>query len=269
MDREKIKLVQSELNKRYGTSLVVDGLLGPKTDAALMKVETLPSDWPRERKVVGFIQHVATVEGINAGPIDGKWGPQTDYGHEQLVHKLKTGDTDNWRDAILDAITPDTTSSSKWPLQDQDSMTAFFGEPGTNQGKCNSPYPLKLAWDTDTVINRFTCHEKIAPIVERILEKVLDHYGIEKIRELRLDLWGGALNVRKMRGSKTRWSTHSWGTSIDWDPANNRLKWGRDKATLAGPEYDFWWKCWEEEGAVSLGREQNRDWMHVQFARLK
>jgi hypothetical protein len=56
---------------------------------------------------------------------------------------------------------------------------------------------------------------------------------------------------------------------VDWDPANNKLKWGKDKATLAGPEYDFWWQCWEEEGAVSLGREQNRDWMHVQFARLK
>jgi hypothetical protein len=261
---EMKKLVQSELNKRYGSNLVVDGITGSKTEAALMKVSVLPTEWDIDRKLIGFIQHVATLEGIDAGAIDGRWGPQTDQAHEDLVYKLKHGKLpEPWRQDEFHGHT-----DGKWPLQNEADMNAFYGEVGTNQGKCNSPYPLKLAWDTDKVINRFTCHEKVAPVIERILQKVLDHYGLEEIQRLRLDLWGGALNVRKMRGG-TKWSTHSWGTSVDWDPANNKLKWGKDKATLAGPEYDFWWQCWEEEGAVSLGREQNRDWMHVQFARLK
>ena len=33
-------------------------------------------------------------------------------------------------------------------------------------------------------------------------------------------------------------------------------------------DYDKWWEFWEEEGAVSLGRARDFDWMHVQFARL-
>lgn len=252
------KLVQSELNKRSGFNLLVDGDVGTKTQVALTSVSVIKSTWPVERQIIAYVQHVATLEGIDAGPIDGLWGGQTDFAYDQLTFKLEHGTLDNFRDE----------EDGEWPHQSQASMDAFFGEVGTNQGKCNSPYPLKLAWEPDTIVNRFTCHEKIAPIVERILKKVLDHYGIEEIQRLGLDMWGGALNVRKMRGSATRWSTHSWGTSIDWDPTRNRLKWGSDKAELAKPEYDFWWQCWEEEGAVSLGRIQNRDWMHVQFARV-
>ena len=37
---------------------------------------------------------------------------------------------------------------------------------------------------------------------------------------------------------------------------------------FARPEYNMWWKLWEEEGWVSLERQRNFDWMHVQAARL-
>lgn len=264
MNKDMIKVVQSELNKMYQPALAVDGIAGNKTQAALQKVSVLPTEWSIDRKLVGFIQHVATLSGIDAGSIDGKWGPQTETAYSDFVYKLEHGKLpDPWR---TEEFTGD--ESGQWPLQNEASMNAFYGQVGTNQGKVNSPYPLKLAWDTDKIVNRFTCHEKVAPAVERVLQKVLDHYGLEEIQRLRLDLWGGALNVRKMRGG-SKWSTHAWGTSIDWDPEHNKLKWNRSQATLASPEYDFWWKCWEDEGAVSLGREQDRDWMHVQFARLR
>ena len=48
----------------------------------------------------------------------------------------------------------------------------------------------------------------------------------------------------------------------------NQLRWGKDKAAFARPEYARWFDLWEEEGALSLGRVRNYDWMHVQFARL-
>ena len=82
-----------------------------------------------------------------------------------------------------------------------------------------------------------------------------------------LDLWGGCHNIRPIRGG-TRRSAHSWGIAIDFDSDRNQLHWGRDKATFAKPEYDYWWKYWEEEGWVSLGRIRNFDWMHLQAARL-
>lgn len=264
LNKDMIKLVQSELNRMLNTDLAVDGKAGAKTQAALQKVSVLPSEWETEQKLIGFIQHVATLEGINAGSIDGKWGPQTESAHSDLVYKLEHGMLpDPWRPEEFTG-----EENGQWPLQNEASMNAFYGEVGTNQGKARSPFPLKIAWDTDKTVNRFTCHEKVAPVIERVLQKVLDHYGLKEIQRLGLDLWGGALNVRKMRGG-SKWSTHAWGTSIDWDPSNNKLKWDRSKASLSKPEYDFWWQCWEEEGAVSLGREQDRDWMHVQFARLK
>ena len=90
-------------------------------------------------------------------------------------------------------------------------------------------------------------------------------YAFQEIQRLRLDLWGGCLNVRTMRGG-TRYSLHSWGIAVDYDPERNRLKWGRDRAAFAQPEYDPWWRLWEEEGWVSLGRHRNFDWMHIQAA---
>ena len=101
-----------------------------------------------------------------------------------------------------------------------------------------------------------------------MLTQVRDRYGEERIRELRLDRWGGCLNVRPKRVG-TEWSTHSWGIAIDFDPDQNQLRWGRDRAVFAQPEYEPWWEVWEKEGWVSLGRSSNFDWMHIQAARLR
>jgi len=61
---------------------------------------------------------------------------------------------------------------------------------------------------------------------------------------------------------------HAWGVALDFDPNRNQLNWGRDRASFSHPDYDNWWKCWEEEGWISLGRKRNFDWMHIQAARL-
>jgi hypothetical protein len=92
-------------------------------------------------------------------------------------------------------------------------------------------------------------------------------YGDEGIKKHGLDRYGGSFNCRKKRGSSTAWSTHGWGISIDWFPSKNKLKWDSDKASLAHPDLDPWWEAWEKEGWLSLGRSENRDWMHVQAAK--
>jgi hypothetical protein len=66
-----------------------------------------------------------------------------------------------------------------------------------------------------------------------------------------------------MRGGSS-WSVHSFGAAIDFLPDENQLKWGKDKASLARPEYEAFWEIWENEGWMSLGRRKNYDWMHVQ-----
>lgn len=157
---------------------------------------------------------------------------------------------------------------NNWPKQDFESMNAFYGPVGENQTLLVLPYTLKLAWDTNTVIKRITCNAKVAESLYSIFDKTLKVYGEQQIKKLRLDVFGGCLNVRKMRGSTTSWSIHSWGAAVDLDPDRNQLKWNKSKAVFAKKEYEPFWKIVEEEGWVSLGRQKNYDWMHFQAARL-
>ena len=261
-----IKVVQTSLNKHYKRTLKVDGIAGGKTTLELKKINALPHEWGMERKTIGYIQHVCELEDINAGPVDGYWGPQTEFGYGILRNKLNGTETQPWRDD--EGIGGKPGPGDKWPLQTQEALEAYYGKVGTSQIKLRLPYPLKIAWDTSKTVTRITCHAKVHESLLRILTNVKNSYGLQRIESLGLDMWGGCLNVRKMRGG-TKWSTHSWGIAHDWDPGRNRLRWDKYKAQLSQPEYGMWWKHWEDEGWVSLGRERDYDWMHVQAAKIK
>jgi|APSaa5957512535_1039671.scaffolds.fasta_scaffold32299_3 hypothetical protein len=153
----------------------------------------------------------------------------------------------------------------KWPRQRD--VREFYGPVGRNQTKILLPYAMKIAWDLDKSVSRITCHEKVADNMQGIFEEVLDEYGLGGVRDLRLDLYGGCLNVRKMRGG-SRYSMHSWGIAVDIDPAHNQFRWTKSRAQLSRAEYEPFWKIVEKHGAISLGRERDFDWMHFQFARL-
>lgn len=158
---------------------------------------------------------------------------------------------------------------NKWPNQDYNSMVSFYGEVGENQTSLVLPYTLRLAWDTNATVKKITCNEKVSESLHKIFEQTLKVYGEKELRRLRLDIFGGCLNVRKMRGSTKSWSIHSWGAAIDLDPDKNALKMTGKQATFAKPEYRDFWKIVESEGWVSLGRARNYDWMHFQAALLK
>jgi len=264
--KDVVKTVQQSLNSHYRMSLKIDGAAGKKTAAALLKINAIPSHWVLERQMIGYIQHICNFEDIDAGPVDGYFGPQTRFGYDQLVAKLGGTPEQPWRDD--EGLGAKIESDSTWPIQTQQELELFYGGVGENQGKLNVPYPLKIAWAPHKVVNRITCHNKVSASVNRVLTNVKNHYGVQRIQTMGLDMWGGCLNVRKMRGG-SKWSTHAWGISHDWDPGRNRLRWDKHKAQLSKPEYEMWWKFWEDEGWVSLGRERNYDWMHVQAAIIK
>lgn len=157
-----------------------------------------------------------------------------------------------------------------FPKHNTKAMTAFYGEAGgaaCTSGRVLLPFAFVIAWDTSKKISRFSCHEKLVDEFTAIWAEAAKHYGEKEFRRLRLDQYGGCFEYRPMRGGD-RLSTHAWGVAYDVDPAKNQLKWGRDRATLAKADYEPFWKIVEAKGAVSLGREQNRDWMHFQFATL-
>lgn len=251
-----------------------DGRRGPRTDAAIRTaLATLPplpkgwQVWPARRRAVACLQALARAEGIDPGPIDGFWGPQTDHAVTALITLAATGRRPDWRD-----IEPARATPHRWPTEA--GVPALFGPHGVEGGhrpplvQVPSPWPFRIAWNLAQTRSFLWAHERTAPSVARILQRIHLHYGEARLRDLRLDIFSGDYAPRLMRGSQRRWSMHAWGIAYDFDDSQNRLHWGADRARLARPEYLPFWEIWESEGWVSLGRSRNRDWMHVQAARL-
>ena len=128
----------------------------------------------------------------------------------------------------------------------------------------NLPYPMRLAWELETSVTRMSCHILVADKFLSIFNDILQYYGYEDIVRLGIDKFGGCFNYRRMRGGLSL-STHSWGISIDLDPARNLLKETRRTARFARPEYKPMIDIFYKHGFVSMGVEKNYDWMHYQI----
>lgn len=247
----------------------LDNDYGPKTAAAVRAVlENNRDKIPRgrisqTRMIIIAAQLILDSAGFEPGPIDGYTGHNTAEAFNAWAYEQANGRREEIREGPVnvEAYSGDT----RWPTQSQ--VSSFYGGVGENQTRINLPYEMKLAWNTRQKVTRMTCHQKVAEPMQYIFEAALDHYGLDGIQELRLDYFGGSLNVRKMRGG-SRYSMHSWGIAVDLDPVNNQLRWGRDRATFARAEYEPFWQIVESTGAISLGRLRNFDWMHWQFARI-
>lgn len=156
-------------------------------------------------------------------------------------------------------------SATQWPRQSE--CFAFYGAVGTHQTTIEIPFDFYLAWSKSTRVSKISVHEKVAASASRVFHRIAEIYTAGERHDLGLDLFGGSLNVRRMRGGSA-YSMHSWGIAIDFDPERNQLAWGKDRARLAQPDAVPFWVAWESEGWLSLGRAKNFDWMHVQAARL-
>lgn len=280
LDRDTIKFLQHQLSTVAGQDPgSIDGLMGANTERALeaalsagVGIKCPPpgwSGWSSHRRAVLYIQARADYEGFSPGKLDGYWGPITEEACEDLRAYVKTGkQPESFRDD--EGEDTDPKSVGVFPVQKESELIRVYGVPGDSslQTYTNLPYPMKLAWDLDAKVRRVKCHKLVAGSLVEVLEDIKATYGADAIARLGLDLYGGMLNVRKMRGG-SKWSMHAWGIAIDIDPSNNRLRWGKDKARLAKPEYDEWWQIWEQHGWTSLGRERDYDWMHIQAARLR
>jgi hypothetical protein len=146
-------------------------------------------------------------------------------------------------------------------------IIAKYGQPGDPDKLTiiQLPYKMRIAWDLKTSVSRIQCHKLIAPNLQEVFKLLQIQYGYERIKELGIDLYGGCVNVRLMRGSKTKWSRHAWGIAIDLDPARNKLKETHKTARFARPEYKLMIDIFYANGFIGLGREQDRDWMHFEI----
>lgn len=231
-----------------------------------------------------WLQSRLTSHGFSPGPIDGVIG-RTTTAAIRAFQKARglavTGKADAPTVAALRLTSSQTVTApvdrdfsappshvtplGPWPRQAD--VEAFFGPVGTSQVKIATPWPMRLAWDKRRVISGITVHDKVAASAERALGRVFDEYGLDGVQTIGADLFGGSLNVRRMRGG-TRFSMHSWGIAIDFDPERNGLRVSRPDARLSRADCEPFWRAWEEEGWTALGRARDFDWMHVQAARL-
>lgn len=236
MTKDQIAHVQRRLAELGLYTGGIDGIAGPKTDAAIRAFQRL-----------------------NGLVSDGIVGPKTSA-------ELFDSNALPIRNYVPPFPAP--IAAQTWPRQKD--VPGFFGEagsPAATAGKVVLPIKFRLAWDLDQSIGSFKCHEKVAAPFASIWNQTVQHYGEQRFRALRLDLYGGCYNNRPMRNG-TRKSMHAYGIAYDVDPEHNQLKWTRDRATLDDAAYDPFWRIVESTGAVSLGRVANYDWMHFQFARL-
>jgi len=266
------KVIQKFLTDEKLYTGKIDGDIGPKTNKAIAQAvekykSSFPStygSWPEPRLAIGLLQWLCNKRGIDAGVIDGKYGPSTMTAAQQLIVLESTGTLPR----SFHDIEPLDTNPHKFPLEKYAALVAYYGEPcQAKLVKVPSPWKLRLDWDLASTVSSITIHEKLADSLTNILERVHAEYGLEGIKKYGLDRFGGSYNCRKKRGSTTAWSTHAWGIAIDWYPSKNTLRSNESNASLAKPELDAWWDIWEKEGWQSLGRKENRDWMHVQAAR--
>jgi len=234
--------------------------------------------------LIKWLQSRLTAHGFSVGLIDGIDGPLTRRSMEafQRAHGLPgtgtatpetitalrasaTASTPRFKERDTPRVPGPSYHPAVWPRQ-QD-VSAFYGAVGERQTRVDVPWDMRLAWDKGTRIKAITLHEKVAESAGRVLAELAETYSNRERVDLGLDLFGGSLNVRRMRGGSA-WSMHSWGIAIDFDPERNQLRWGRPRARLSHPDAKPFWAAWEAEGWVSLGRQRDYDWMHVQAARL-
>ena len=208
--------------------------------------------------MAAIIQKEAREKGITVA-FDAWYGPQTEDARRRLL-AMRTGIPVGPRP---DELPASHALDAKCRNPTTAEFNRYYGTMGENQVRLESPYPLRLDWNLDQVISGFSIHRLCRDSARAAMEATLAHYGLDGIRRLGLDRFGGCAYVRLKRGGST-WSVHSWSAAIDWYPTMNTLKQNKRTARFARPEYLPFLEAWDNVGWMSLGRCYDFDWMHVQ-----
>lgn len=141
-----------------------------------------------------------------------------------------------------------------------------FGQPGDvrNFVTIEVPYPMRIAWDLSKTVTHMQVHKDAATSLLEIFKELLSTYGLTRLKELEIDIFGGCYNLRQMRGGSDM-SVHSWALAIDLNPTKNTLQMNANTAQFAKPEYKLMMDIFYKHGWFSLGKEKNYDFMHFQF----
>ena len=148
-----------------------------------------------------------------------------------------------------------------WPSSDQKSLSIFYGPPGrVALETVGVPYKMYL-YGGPSSVSSISVHEKLAPSLERILQKLKERYKTDEARSVAgINKFFGVYNNRAMRGGKLP-SLHARAAAIDFDASRNgnRTHWPM-KATMPLDVMEIF----ASEGWLSAGAFWSRDAMHFQ-----
>lgn len=252
-----IKDIQAVLQACGKYSGAIDGIAGPKTQAAIAAVNGM-----RIYRDAGIaaMQRCLNDMFFDAGEVDGIAGPQTRAALSLFYSSAAV---------IKKPISVPAAPTKSYTAASYADMTRVFGQPGSadcTAGTVQLPFSFKIAWDLSKTIASFKCHKILAKPLTDIFAQAAELYGEAEYRRLRLDRFGGCYNFRSMRGA-SKLSIHSWGAAVDLDPERNQLSWTHTKAAFAQPQYKPFWEIVNANGAWPGGWLWDKDWMHFQFCK--
>ena len=165
-----------------------------------------------------------------------------------------------------------------WPLQDENSMNAFYGNPdpqkdgrpdlkweAANIVRIVPPFPMFLAWNPTTPLKTIAIHKRCSLSLLRALVGLSKAMPPSDLEKHHLNRYGGAYHFRAMRGHD-RLSIHSWGAAIDIAPDLNPL--GREYASAPRMMPMPAIKAFEAEGWLCGYLWNRADAQHFQAARV-
>ena len=234
-------------------SFTMDGMAGLKPgEAFVIGGKVLPS---RYEGSVGFV--ITKVE--HSIGTENYW--ETDISTKMfMLPEVYTGPVQE------EDLAPPT---QRKPLKKTDSkiqpnVKAAYGEPGDQSSLTTIKVPTgyKMTY-AGKPVRKIRIHKDISSNLKSALEEIKREYGIDKIGDLRINIYNGSFNDRNKRNGVTK-SMHAWGIALDFDASNNKLRWKRDQASFARPEYKQFLAIFKKHGFYNLGTEKNYDYMHFQ-----
>lgn len=259
----------------------VDGDWGPETLEAARKITVRHPDkivgkiegWASDRIIIAAAQLVLLFTGNEPGGIDGLWGHNSQNAFNNWLSMQSSGTP-----IEVPRYKVDPPPVIKYGFPRQAECPTYYGTPGlpgtsydkamqARLTKIKLPFTFRLDYDLSQPVTSIRVHQKCAESAEQAYDRIFQHYGKDKMVALGLDRFAGSYNPRKMRGG-SNWSMHAFGCAIDTYAEPNGLMDRKPKALFSRPEYDAWFNIWQEFGWVPLGRAIDRDYMHVQAARL-
>ena len=115
-------------------------------------------------------------------------------------------------------------------------------------------------WDVPTELEvgvipkKLYCHKLMVEPLSKAFKNLIDRGFVKELKT-----FDGCFNPRLQRGSRTKWSIHSWGLAVDLNAAWNQLN---EKPQLSAGFV----KCFTDAGFDWGGVWKRLDGMHFQIA---